>query len=119
MTSSSLRLDPRRRTYVRLLGEVRHALRQALSEEYKTRGLTQDGIASVLGKSKSVISRKLAGTSNMTLETLADLAYALDRPVKVSVPSRVPNVGVNATIVNPGASSEMVPQKGRIVATAA
>ncbi len=95
MTSSDLVLGKRRRTYVRLIGEIRHALNQALVEENARRGLTRAEIARSLGKNKSVITRKLAGTSNMTLETLADLAYALDRPVKVQLPSRHPDTNSN------------------------
>jgi transcriptional regulator with XRE-family HTH domain len=88
MLFSSLHIDKRRRTYVRLIGEIRHALNQALSEENQSRGLTRAAIARLLGKNKSFVSRKLNGTSNMTLETLADLAFALDRPVKISLPLR-------------------------------
>lgn len=95
MQSSNIRLDKRRRTYVRLVGEIRHALNQALAEEGEKRGLTRAGIARLLGKNKSVITRKFAGTSNMTLETLADLAFALDRPVKVSMPAREVTAGSN------------------------
>ncbi len=95
MRSSELTLGKRRRTYVRLIGEIRHALNQALAEENARRGLTRADIARLLGKNKSVITRKLTGTSNMTLETLADLAFALDRPVKVELPSRHAAVGSN------------------------
>jgi len=99
MRSSELTLGKRRRTYVRLIGEIRHALNQALAEENARRGLTRADIARLLGKNKSVITRKLTGTSNMTLETLADLAFALDRPVKVELPSRHAAVGSNQTNV--------------------
>jgi transcriptional regulator with XRE-family HTH domain len=95
VTSSSLSLDPRRRTFVRLIGEIRHALNTALAEEHEKRGLTRAEIARLLGQSKSVVNRKLAGTGNMTLETVADLAYALDRPVKVDIPARGDATGLN------------------------
>jgi transcriptional regulator with XRE-family HTH domain len=88
MTSSSLAISPRRRTYVRLIGEIRHALNQALTEEHSMRGLTKADIARLLGKDKSFVTKKLGGESNMTLETLADLAFAMNRPVKVVMPSR-------------------------------
>lgn len=101
MPSSDLVLDKRRRTYVRLIGEIRHALNQALVEENARRGLTRAEIARILGKNKSVITRKLTGTSNMTLETLADLAYALDRPVQVQLPSRHAATGSNQANVPP------------------
>lgn len=89
------RIDKRRQTYIRMLGEIAHALNQALEEEHARRGLTQADIARTLGKQKSFVSRKLSGDTNMTLETLADLAYALDRPVRVSLPSRQPAMGAN------------------------
>lgn len=91
MKSSSLRLDKRRRTFVRLIGEIRHALNRALEEESQSRGLTRAAIARILNTNKSFVTRKFNGTSNMTLETLADLAYALDRPIKVELPSRAQN----------------------------
>lgn len=88
MTSSSLTLDKRRRTYVRMIGEIQHALRQALGEENAKRNLTRTEMARLLGTNKSFITRKLSGSGNMTLETLADLAFALDRSVKITLPAR-------------------------------
>lgn len=79
-------VDKRRQAYIRLLGEIARALNKALDEEHAQRGLTQADIARMLGKQKSFVSRKLSGDSNMTLETLADLAYALDRPVRITLP---------------------------------
>jgi hypothetical protein len=95
--SFSLKSDPRRRTYVRLIGEIQRALNSALEEEDAKRGLTQRNIADTLGKNKSVVSRLLSGKKNMTLESLADLAYALNRPVKVSLPARDFPPGSNRT----------------------
>src|SRR5687767_12811512 len=88
MKTRSFRIDKRRRSYLRLIGEIKHALAQALAEEHAERGLTMAEMARTLDVDRSHISRKLSGETNMTLETLADLAYALDRPVKVSLPSR-------------------------------
>lgn len=97
MTSSSTAssASARRRTFVRLIGEIRHALNQALTEEYEARGLTKADIARDLGKDKSFVTKKLGGTSNMTLETLADLAFAMNRPVKIQMPARLPLDGSN------------------------
>ena len=81
-------MSQRRRTFVRLLGEIRHKLAQALEEEHSAHGLTKAEMARLLGRHPSFITRKLNGTSNMTLETLADLAWALDRPVRISLPAR-------------------------------
>jgi transcriptional regulator with XRE-family HTH domain len=88
MKSSNITISKRRRTYVRLLGEIQHALNQALSEEHLKRGLTRAEMARIIGKNKSFITRKLTGVDNMTLETFADLAFALDRPIKILLPER-------------------------------
>jgi len=88
MKSSKLKVVRRRRAYSRLIGEIDHELHAALEEEKVKRGLSVTEIAEILGVGKSHISRKFAGTSNMTLETLADLAYALDRSVSISLVDR-------------------------------
>ena len=95
MTSVSPRLEKRRRTFVRLLGEIQHALNTALNEEKEKRGLNKTQIAKILGLDRSAISKRFDGRHNMTLETLADLAYALGRPVKVMLPERAKSTGSN------------------------
>jgi transcriptional regulator with XRE-family HTH domain len=93
--SSNLHLSKRRRTYVRLIGEIQHALLEALDEEHRSRGLTRADIARLIGRNKSFVTRKLNGDSNMTLQSLADLAFALDRTVKVQLPTRAAKTGAN------------------------
>jgi hypothetical protein len=95
MPSSDLKLGKRRRTYVRLMGEIYDALHEALQEENERRGLTITAMADCLDTDKSFISRKMNGSSNMTMETFADLAYSLDRVVKVKLISRSPERGTN------------------------
>lgn len=90
--------NKRRVTYTRLVGEIQHALHQALSEEHEARGLTRAKMAEILGCDRGSITKLFSGTRNMTLETLADLAYALNRPVKVWLPSRV---GANQRLEEP------------------
>ncbi|EWY39261.1 XRE family transcriptional regulator [Skermanella stibiiresistens SB22] len=88
MKTRSFRIDKRYYAYLRLVSDIKHALTQALAEEHAERGLTMADMARVLDVDRSHISRKLSGETNMTLETLADLAYALGRPVRVSLPPR-------------------------------
>ncbi len=95
MKSSNPHIDKRRRVYVRLIGEIQHALNQALHEEHQKRGLTCSEMARLISKDKSFVSRKLSGMSNMTLETFADLVFALDRSVKVLLPARGEAFGSN------------------------
>ncbi|MBF0175896.1 MAG: helix-turn-helix transcriptional regulator [Magnetococcales bacterium] len=49
----------------------------------KENGITRAELADRLGKSESFVSQVLSGHRNMTLETLADIAYTLDLKVKV------------------------------------
>jgi len=107
MKSSNLQLSKRRRTYIRMLGEIQHALLEALDEESRDRGLTRAEMARVIGKNKSFVTRKLSGDSNMTLQSLADLAFSLDRPVKVSLPSRHAQAGSNRTVASPASSEPL------------
>src|SRR4051794_9433096 len=85
MKSSRLRLTPRRRAFARLLGKIQHELNMALAEEHEANGLTRSQIARILGADKAFITKKLTGTSNMTIETLSDLAFAMGRDVTVSL----------------------------------
>src|SRR5689334_1840996 len=53
-------------------------MRRAFAKEAKESGITQDEIAERLGVDKSLISRRMRGRSNPTLETLSDMARAMD-----------------------------------------
>jgi len=61
MKSSNPHVSKRRRTFLRLLGEIQHALLDALDEERRERRLTRTEIARVIGKNKSFVTRKLNG----------------------------------------------------------
>lgn len=108
MKSSNLRLNKRRRTFVRMLGEIQHALLTALEEEHRSRGLTRAEIARIIGRNKSFVTRKLNGESNMTLQSLADLAFALDRPIKVMLPSR--KAAIYSNVIEPQPTTSPPPQ---------
>ena len=78
----------RRRAFVHLVEHLQHELLVAYEEERSRHGLTRSKMAELLGWDKGFLSRKLNIPANMTLETLADLAYALNRPVRIAMPSR-------------------------------
>lgn len=88
MKSSNLHISKRRRTFSRFLGQIQHALNQALDEEHVKRGLTRAEMASSIRRDKAFITKKLTGVSNMNLETLSDLAFSLDRDIRISLPER-------------------------------
>lgn len=97
MTSASPRLERPRKTYVRLIGKLFHVLNQALSEEKAERGLNKTEIAKILGVGRSAISKKFDGRQNLTFETLAALADAMDRDVDIALPKKVrANAGSNS-----------------------
>ena len=60
-------------------------MRQAFAEEAVSCGLTQSTLGSKIGVGRSVISRRLKGHTNITLETLADMTWALGREVDVVI----------------------------------
>ncbi len=81
MSSLKFRISPRRRKFVHLAGKIQDELQKAFAEEHEKNGLTKSEVAQSLGTHKSFITRKLNGTSNMTIETLADFAWALNREI--------------------------------------
>ena len=61
----------------RFIARVRDELLRVLSEK-KKEGLTQQALAQRLGVNRSVINRQLSGESNLTLRSLAEIAWAMD-----------------------------------------
>ncbi len=61
----------------RLSEHTREIVRQA-ARQMAASGMNQEGLAARLGKHKSVVSRILSGSSNLTLRTIAELETALD-----------------------------------------
>jgi len=62
------------------MGRVRRELLRAVTEE-KRAGLTQQELARRLQSGRSNINRQLSGETEITLRSLADLAWALDREI--------------------------------------
>ena len=81
MTSYKTRIAPARRVFVRLISDIQEELQRAYVEENAVTGHTKADIARTLGKHRSFIVRKMSGLSNMTLETVAALAWAFNREI--------------------------------------
>lgn len=75
--SYELKIDPKRRAAGRFIGTVRKALINAALEEKQQHGLTQQRVAECLGVNRSVINRMLRGEVNLTLRSVAELAWAM------------------------------------------
>jgi transcriptional regulator with XRE-family HTH domain len=84
MTFFRFDIDPRSRMAGRFIGRVRRELLKAIKEE-KRGGLTQQELARRLETRRSDINRQLSGEAEITLRSLADLAWALDREVTVEL----------------------------------
>jgi transcriptional regulator with XRE-family HTH domain len=73
-------IEARSRTAGRLIGRVRRELLKAITEE-KRAGLSQQELARRLESERSNINRQLSGEAEITLRSLADLAWALGREI--------------------------------------
>jgi transcriptional regulator with XRE-family HTH domain len=80
MTFFRFDISARSRTAGRLMGRIRRELLKAVTEE-KQAGLTQQELARRLESGRSNINRQLSGEAEITLRSLADLAWALDREI--------------------------------------
>lgn len=59
------------------------AVTEAIAAEMHRQGKTKADLATHLGKSKAYVTQLLCGSRNMTLRTLADIAFALGRRPEV------------------------------------
>lgn len=85
MTSFNLDINPRKRKRGRFINRVRNELQKAVSEEAEEKGMTQAALAKVLGVNRSVLSRRLNGKANLTLSSIADLAWAMGRDIEFAL----------------------------------
>jgi transcriptional regulator with XRE-family HTH domain len=97
VTSFQFDVGGRARKAGRFIGRVRDELLKALSEKKAKEGLTQQALATKLGVHRSLINRQLSGESNLTLRSLADLAWAMDMDLKFELQERETAVGQNET----------------------
>src|ERR1700761_5727831 len=95
MTFFRFDIDARSRTAGRFIGRVRRELLKAITEE-KGEGLTQQELARRLDSQRSNINRQLSGESEITLRSLADLAWALDREITLELRRPTQADGQNA-----------------------
>lgn len=85
MHSSRHKPSNRRQAYLALVSKVEGGLRDAYARRYEAGVETQASLAEKLGVNRSVVNRRLSGRQNMTLETVADMAWALGHCVSVEI----------------------------------
>lgn len=71
--------------YLALAGSVESQLRSAYAARYDTGLDTQVTLADKLNVGRSVINKRLRGLLNMTIETIADMVWALGYSVEITI----------------------------------
>jgi transcriptional regulator with XRE-family HTH domain len=95
VTSFHFDIGERARHAGRFIGRVRGELLRALAEKKAKAGLPQQVLAEKIGVERSLINRQLAGESNLTLRSLADLAWAMDMEISFELKKPVAKAGQN------------------------
>lgn len=85
MRSFKRQPDNRRSIYLQLAGSIEGQLRQAYAKGHDEQGVTQASLADKLGVDRSVVHRRLSGRTNMTIETIADMVWALGHCINVNI----------------------------------
>lgn len=93
--SYELKISAKDRASGRFIGTVRKKLINAALDEKRQTGISQSAVASKLGVSRSVINRLLRGQANLTLRTVAELAWALGWEPVFSLRRKVSGEGLS------------------------
>lgn len=102
------KVDPRRATFLNLASQIGSQLREAYARRHEASQETQSGIARKLGIGRSAVNRRLTGQVNMTIETLADMVWALGYAIKVTIFDPVQNARNQCVPSNVGDGSNVV-----------
>ena len=85
LQSFRTKIDARRQAFLLLIGEIERQLREAYDRKFRAGAATQSSLANKLGINRSAVNRRLTGRVNMTVETLADMVWALDQSINVRI----------------------------------
>jgi hypothetical protein len=105
--SSRTRANGRRSLFLRLSAHIERQLREAYDRKFRAKEATQSSLAEKLGINRSAIHRRLTGRTNMRLDTLADMVWALDHEIDVCIydPRKQAESGLSVSSV-PSAGSD-------------
>jgi hypothetical protein len=110
MTSYRIKISPKDRAVGRFINRVVKELQKAFAEEKAESKLTQQAVAERLGVGRSSVNKMLVGR-NLTLRSVGELAWALDREVVFQCKKRAPERDKNfyvGTSSDPGKSNVVV-----------
>lgn len=87
----------RRAAYLRLSGLIEGLLREAYLRRHTEGRETQASLARKLGVGRSTVNKRLLGHSNLTIETIADLSWALEHQFEVRLRDMNPTQPTNSS----------------------
>lgn len=96
MTSYRMPLSDKQRKIGRAVYRAQRNVARVLIEMKAETGITQQALAEKLGIDRSVVNRRLTGRANLTLRSLAELAWAFDRDLVVDFARPEENAAVAA-----------------------
>ena len=100
MTSFHFDIGSRARHAGRFIGRVRGELLRALAEKKAKAALPQQALAEKLGIERALINRQLSGEENLSLRSLADLAWAMDMEISFELKQPTSSAGQNQSTQN-------------------
>jgi transcriptional regulator with XRE-family HTH domain len=95
VTSFHFEIGSRARHAGRFIGKVRGELLKALAQRKSEGRLPQQVLAEKLGIKRSLINRQLAGEADISLRSLADLAWAMDMEISFELKQAETRAGQN------------------------
>jgi len=123
VTSFHFDIGGRARHAGRFIGRVRGELLRALAEkkakamlpqqDFPQQAFPQQALAEKLGIERSLINRQLSGEANLSLRSLADLAWAMDMEISFELKEPMARAGQNQPILNQAMTTSTV-QYGQI-----
>jgi hypothetical protein len=75
----------RRRVFLNLIAEIEGGLRTAFERWAKENNENQSGLAKKLGVDRSAVNRRLTGRVNLTIQTIADMVWALGYCIRIEI----------------------------------
>ena len=86
-TSFQFAIPEKSRRSARFIRKVHREIQRAFSEASK-KGMTQQKLATMLDINRATINKRLLGQDNLTLRSIAELAWALDNDIEFSLRPR-------------------------------
>lgn len=93
--SFQINLSDQSKASARFIRRVHREIQKAFSSRSKA-GLSQQDLAAKLGINRATINKRLLGQDNLTLRSIADLAWAMDSDIDFKIIPRMPQRNTNS-----------------------